>query len=119
MSITTNIIIQNHALDGIEFKESIDLALVCAAFDQTVNLIFISDGVTNLIRNQSAAGLGDKNQVDIIKALEFYDIDNIFVEKASLIHSLVSSNNFLQNANIIESKALKELNLKADRLVVL
>ena len=75
-----NIVIHQTALTNASFKESIDLALVCAAFDQKVNLIFVDNGVYNLMTKQNYQSIGDKNHLDILKGLEFYDIENIYVE---------------------------------------
>jgi len=115
--ITTNIMIRCTSLNAADFKEAIDLGLVCAAFDQQVNLIFIDGGINNLITNQSAANLRDKNHVDILKGLEFYDIEHIFVEKESLENSRLQIDNLLPNVQFISVSEVLELNLNADNLV--
>jgi len=115
--VTTNIMIRSTSLNGADFKEAIDLGLVCAAFDQQVNLIFVDAGINNLIANQSASILKDKNQIDILKGLEFYDIDNIFLEKESLENSRLTMDNLLPTIQLVSTKELNNLNLNADNLV--
>ena len=85
--ITTNIIIKRSSLDGPHFKEAIDLGLVCAAFEQSVNLIFVDMGINNLIKGQSALQLKDKNQTDILKNL-------LEIENASKNFLYLVKNNF-------------------------
>jgi len=116
--VTTNIIISHTSLNGADFKEAIDLGLSCAAFDQQVNLIFVDAGINNLIIGQSASSLKDKNQVDILKGLEFYDIDNIILEKESLDKTCLKLDDLLPSAQLKSVAEIKSLNLKTDNLVV-
>jgi len=114
---TTNITISCNSLSGADFKEAIDLGLVCAAFDQQVNLIFVGDGLYNLIANQSIANLKDKNHVDILKGIEFYDIENIFVEHESLSNKNLKLEKLIDNVEVKSTAEILELNLNADNLV--
>lgn len=118
MTITTNIIISCSSLDGANFKEAIDIALVCAAFDQQVNIIFIEAGINNLITGQSANLLNDKNHVDIIKGLEFYDIENIYLEGESLDQTGITIDQILPTVKLKSISEIRELNYLADHLVV-
>ncbi|MCF6193648.1 MAG: DsrE family protein [Kangiellaceae bacterium] len=117
MTITTNIIIRQTSLNGAKFKESIDLGLVCAAFDHKVNLIFVGDGIYNLISHQSNSGINDKNQLDILKGLEFYEIDSILVEQESLEKVNISQSHLINQAEIKSRIEIKQLNLTANHLV--
>ena len=118
MSVVTNILVSCSSLGGINFKEGIDLSLVCAAFDQKVNLIFVDAGINNLIKGQSSENLGDKNHVDIVKGLEFYDIDNIILEQETLDKTCLKSENLISSIQIKTMKEINELNFAADNLVV-
>ncbi len=116
---TTNILIQRSFLDGANFKESIDMALVCAAFDHVINLIFIDDGISNLLNNQSASLIDDKNHVDILKGLQFYDIDNIYFEQESLDKYDINELNLLSDVSARSRAELNSLNRTADHLLIL
>lgn len=118
MSILTNIMINRSSLAGADFKEAIDLGLVCAAFDQQVNLIFVDAGINNLISGQSASKLNDKNHVDIIKGLEFYDIENVYLEKESLDKTCLKMDNLMPSVKLITGSEINQLNRKANHLVV-
>ena len=115
--IATNIIINRTALNGADFKESIDLGLVCAAFDHQVSLIFTGEGIFNLVANQTYTSLGDKNQLDILKGLEFYDIENIYVEQESVTNSTVEKSDLLPMVKVKTRSELLKINLAADHLV--
>ncbi len=119
MNITTNIIIKHSALNGIAFKESIDLALVCAAFDQKVNLIFVDSGVTNLLNNRPNSLTNDKNHTAILKGLEFYDIENLLVEQESLALSQLNMGDLIPSIKMVNTNEINKLNLTADHVVIL
>ena len=65
-------------------RESLDLALVAATFEQEVLLLFAEDGVFQLLKDTHPEHAGMKNFTPTLKALEFYDIEKIYVCKASL-----------------------------------
>jgi tRNA 2-thiouridine synthesizing protein C len=65
-------------------QESLDMALAMSNFAQDVSLFFIEDGVLQLLSSQNAASIDNKNYHKTFPALEFYDIENIYVCKQSL-----------------------------------
>ena len=119
MSNTTNIIINQPASNGAEFKESVDLGLVCAAFEHQVNLIFVDLGVFNLLKKQNASLVSDKNHADILKGLEFYDIENLYVEKESLSKTGYELEDLIESVQIINAQEIAHLNSKANSIIAL
>ncbi len=114
-----NIVIRETALTSAHFKESIDLALVCAAFDQKVNLIFVDNGVYNLITKQNYHPLGDKNHLDILKGLEFYDIENVYVEQESIEIRKISKHKLIESCEVLSTNEIKMLHKKSNQVVSL
>lgn len=119
MSVTINVIINQSTFVGPHFKESLDLALVCAAFDHQINLIFQADGVFNLVNSQQSQILEEKNQTDLLKGLSFYDIEKIYVDQSSLLARSIKSDNLLMDVSLLDTSTLNGLNQKADQVVVL
>ncbi len=64
--------------------ESLEVILIAAAFDQDVSVVFIDDGVYQIVQNQSTDGIGMKNFSATYHALGDYDINKICVSKESL-----------------------------------
>jgi len=64
--------------------ESLEVVLIGAAFEQDVTLAFIDDGVYQLMKDQSTAGIGMKNFSPTYKALGDYEVTKLYVEKESL-----------------------------------
>ena len=112
-----NIVISETALSGIAFKESIDLALVCAAFDQKVNLIFVEQGVCNLIKSQNYNDLKDKNHLEILKGLEYYEVENIVAEKESLENYSINNEDLIEQCEILSMENIKKLHMHSHTLV--
>jgi tRNA 2-thiouridine synthesizing protein C len=65
-------------------KEALDAILMASAFDQSVSLAFTDDGVWQLKKQQEPHELGFKNFSLTFKALELYDIKQIYVEQSAL-----------------------------------
>ncbi len=61
-----------------------DLALACAAFDQTVSLLFMDDGVWQLLPEQHAERIDARNINSTQASLPLYDIDSLYVDSPSL-----------------------------------
>ena len=64
--------------------ESLEVVLIAATFDQDVSLVFLDDGVYELIKGQDTAGIGIKNFSRTYKALGDYEVRKIYVERESL-----------------------------------
>lgn len=79
------LIIQRRPPYGSGFaKEALDVALMASAFEQPISLVFIDDGVWQLTSQQDTQAIALKNFSATFKALELYDIKQIYVETESL-----------------------------------
>lgn len=77
--------IQHTAPYGSESpSETLDAALVCAAFGQPVSLLFQGDGVWQLISHQQGQALERKTLLAQLGALPLYDIEHLYADAASL-----------------------------------
>jgi tRNA 2-thiouridine synthesizing protein C len=65
-------------------QESLDMALAMSNFAQDVSIFFIEDGVLQLLVSQNATLIDNKAYHKTFPALEFYDIEKIYVCKQSL-----------------------------------
>lgn len=64
-------------------KEGLDLALVLATFEQSVDLCLSGAALSILTGKQNPTIEHGKNLHKLLDGLEFYDIENIFIEKDS------------------------------------
>ena len=64
--------------------ESLEVVLIGAAFEQDVSLLFMDDGVYQLVKEMQTKGIGMKNFTATYAALGDYDISKIYVDKDAL-----------------------------------
>jgi tRNA 2-thiouridine synthesizing protein C len=64
--------------------ESLEVVLIGAAFDQEVSLMFVDDGVYQLVKGQDTSEIGMKNFSPTYRTLGDYEVKNIYVDKDSL-----------------------------------
>lgn len=64
--------------------ESLEVVLIAATFDQDVSLVFVDDGVFELVKGQDTQGVGIKNHSKTYRALEGYDVEKLYVERESM-----------------------------------
>ncbi len=64
--------------------EALEVVLIAAAFEQDVSLVFLDDGVYQLVKGQNTKAVEIKNFSPTFRALEDYDINKLYVEKESM-----------------------------------
>ncbi|TRW92875.1 sulfurtransferase complex subunit TusC [Candidatus Methylobacter oryzae] len=69
---------------GAQVQEMLDIILTTAAFDQHVSILLLDDGVFQLKNGQTPEIAGMKDTAAIFKALEIYDVNDIYAEVESL-----------------------------------
>ncbi len=69
---------------GSRIRESMDMIMTVAAFDQCVKILFLDDGVFLLKSNQNPDNPDLKTSTPLFAALELYDVEELWVEGESL-----------------------------------
>jgi tRNA 2-thiouridine synthesizing protein C len=64
--------------------ESLEVVLIGAAFDQEVSLMFVDDGVYQLVKGSNTSESDMKNFMPTYRTLGDYGVRHMFVDKASL-----------------------------------
>lgn len=65
-------------------RASLDFALAAAAFEQDLSLLFMDDGVWQLLPEQNTTALAYKSVQKTLASMSLYDIDTFYVEANSL-----------------------------------
>ena len=76
-------------------QEGLEVALIGAAFDQSVSIAFIDDGVFQLKAGQDTVALGVKNFTATYRALGDYEVKKIYVEQESLAQRGLSADDLM------------------------
>lgn len=82
-------------------QESLDLAMVGGSFGQDVALFFIDDGVYQLLNGQSPESIDKKNYSKSFAALEFYDVEDVFVCQRSMMSRGLETQNLLIDVQLL------------------
>lgn len=86
------LLISRHAPYGSSTaREAIDIALAASIYDQDISVLFMDDGVFQLLKDQSSELIDQKNIASTLPALPFYGIENIYVHQDSLDERAISS----------------------------
>jgi tRNA 2-thiouridine synthesizing protein C len=89
--------------------EALEVVLISAAFDQDVSMVFIDDGVYELVRGQSTKAIDMKNFSPTYRALEGYDIEKLYVDEASLETRGLTTERLLVPVQVLNSEQMAEL----------
>lgn len=92
-----------YALEGLE------MVLITGAFDQDVTLVFLDDGVFQIVKGQDTKAVNMKNFSPTYRALEGYDIDKLYVEKESIEARGLTSDDFVVPVKVIAADELAGL----------
>jgi tRNA 2-thiouridine synthesizing protein C len=77
-------VLRRPAHSGAYVQEMLDIILTTAAFDKKVSILLLDDGVFQLKNGQHPETVGMKDTAAIFKALEIYDVNDIYTEVESL-----------------------------------
>jgi tRNA 2-thiouridine synthesizing protein C len=94
--------------------ESLEVVLIAATFDQDVSLVFVDDGVYELVKGQNSKATGIKNFSPTYRALEGYDVEKLYVERESLEARGLSKADLLVPVEVLSSSELADLTAEQD-----
>lgn len=94
---------------SIYAQESLELALITSAFDQLVTVLFIDDGVFQLVSNQKTEQANKKNFSKAFAALPDYDIKQMVVESESLSARGLSVDDLLMDVIVMPRTEIADL----------
>lgn len=94
--------------------ESLEVVLIAATFDQDVSLVFVDDGVYELLKGQNPKATGIKNFSPTYRALEGYDVEKLYVERESLDARGLSPADLLVPVEVLSSAEMADLMAQQD-----
>lgn len=94
--------------------ESLEVVLIAATFDQDVSLVFVDDGVYELVKGQNSKAIGLKNFSPTYRALDGYDVEKLYVERESLDARGLSEKDLLVPVQVLSSTEMADLMSEQD-----
>ena len=111
--------ISRHAPYGSSLaKDALDVILASSAYDQQLSILFMDDGVFQLLANQAASEIAQKSFSSLLPVLPLYEINSIYVHGESLEKRQITINELvLESVQIIDSAAICRLLAQQDQLL--
>lgn len=98
--------------------EQLDMAMTTAAFDQSVSLLFLDEGVWQLQSGQSVSPQSSERRLaQQWEALDIYGISTLWVERESLLERGLTPARLVLPVALIEREAVTRLILTHDWVV--
>jgi tRNA 2-thiouridine synthesizing protein C len=94
--------------------ESLEVVLITATFDQDVSLVFIDDGVYELVKGQQTKGIGIKNFSPSYRALDGYDVEKLYVDQESMDKRGLSVSDLLVPVEVLNAQEMGQLMAQQD-----
>ncbi len=94
--------------------ESLEVALITAAFEQDVSVVFLDDGVYQMKKGMQTKGIATKNFSPTYRALEDYDIDKLYVDADSLAARGLTAEDLVTEVKVVDSGTLAGLMAEQD-----
>ena len=94
--------------------ESLEVVLITATFDQDVSLVFIDDGVYELVKGQQTKDIGIKNFSPSYRALEGYDVEKLYVDRDSLAQRGLTEKDLLVPVEVLDAQQMGQLMQQQD-----
>ncbi len=94
--------------------ESLEVVLITATFDQDVSLLFMDDGVFEIVKGQQTKDIGMKNFSPSYRALEGYDVEKLYVDAESLAQRGLTEKDLLVPVEVLNSQQMAELMQQQD-----
>ncbi|MDB6062105.1 MAG: tRNA 2-thiouridine(34) synthase TusC [Verrucomicrobiaceae bacterium] len=95
-------------------REAIDVAMAAAAFDQQVALLFLGDGVLQLINRQDGAAISQKSFEKQLSALPLYDVNTIYIDSDALDKRKLSASDLSLPVTLLNRDEITALLSRSD-----
>ena len=108
------IINQTSPFQNYVAQDALDLAIALSTFEQTVQLIFLGDGVLQLLKQQQANRLARKDFIKTFNALAMYDVTEVYVDATSMHNKMLSIDDLIMQVNIASTAQIAAFIAAAD-----
>ncbi len=97
-------------------KDALDTALVSASYDQDTSLVFLGDGIYQLMKGQQPEGLPQKNSGAMLQALEIYGIEQVLLCSEDMVERGLQEKDLIISVQLLNRMAIAEWLADQDRV---
>jgi tRNA 2-thiouridine synthesizing protein C len=98
-------------------RAALDTALAAAVFERHVSLLFIGDGVLQLLPGQNSEAIGIRNMGRLLASLPLYEIDTVYADAQSAARYSVDLADAVVPAEALDRTAIRALMADFDHLL--
>lgn len=98
-------------------REEIDAVLATAAFGVETALLFLDDGIFQILGNQQPESAQLKRTAPMFEALAMYDVDTLFVCQQSLQLRGLTPQDLLVPVTVLDSEGIQRLFAHYDHIL--
>ena len=95
-------------------QETLDATLMAGMFNQQVSVVFIDDGVYQLLVDQQPDAIDGKHIAATLPMLEMYEVKTMIVEQESMILRGLDATSFVIPVTVIPAHKLGQLMAEQD-----
>ena len=112
------LILQRNAPYGSSIaREGLDFILTSAAYDQNLTVLFLGDGVFQLLSNQDSKAIELKNHASALEVLPLYDVENLYAVEEDLNDRAINKNQLIDGINIINRQQSKAIIAQHNKVI--
>ncbi len=90
-------------------RETLDIILTAAAFEQPLSLLFCEDGVFQLLPEQQSGLIPAKNLGATLPVLPMYDVDKIYADRSALQQRGLDDTELLLPVSVLSHNEMADL----------
>ncbi|PRB76204.1 sulfurtransferase complex subunit TusC [Pseudomonas sp. MYb185] len=113
------LIISRHPPARQPAREALDVALAAAAFGVPCGILFMDDGVFQLMKGQDAAQIKQKSLAANLQALPLFGVEDVLVCQHSLGERGLQANQCMLDAQVVNNAEIATLLEHYDQIVTL
>ena len=87
-------------------REALDIALATSVFEQTLALLFMGDGVWQLMSDQDSMGIPSKNHSKQLSALPLYDVNEVYIDSDALVQRHLAADTLILPTKPLTTKEI-------------
>jgi tRNA 2-thiouridine synthesizing protein C len=93
---------------GLLPRSGLDAALAAAVFEQELSVLFMDDGIWQLLPDQQPSDIDYKNIAGTLESMPLYDIERLHVDAESLRQRGVDASTLGSNTVLVSGRELPE-----------
>ncbi len=90
-------------------RSSLDTVLAIAAFDQPVDILFLGEGVLQLICGQDGKAIDSKTIEKQIASLPLYDVETLYADEDALERFSLTAQDMPPQVSAVDKETIREL----------